>query len=428
MLFASLVASFAFAADNPAARHLAPFADDQTVAIVHLNVDRLDVDALKQKAQELSAKLAPEEQRQAAVMLALGIPVLKSGQEAFVKAGGHHVYFVFTMSDSLGSPGFAVVPLEQGADAKTLANLLFSGRPDGPNSLAPNQTGWPEVAQEVNGAVVMGSRSMIKRLGERKANPPANLDAAFAAAGDSALQVIALLPDDARKVIDTLWPNFPQEMGGQSTAPLTTGFSHAAFAVNLPPQVSLKLTIQCKDAKSAGALGDLIQDTLDAAGKNFRARREVPLLADMLGILTPKIENDRLVLAMDDANTNKVLEQIVSLLQKGRARAQNMQAINVVRQIVLAGFMFANDHGGEWPQKLDELVPKYAKQELLQQETFIYLRPKKDAKTPMNTVVIHQKLDKTPQIAVGFLDGHAELVAADQFPAKFDQATGILRR
>jgi hypothetical protein len=420
--------SFALAADNPAAKHLAPFVDDQTVAIVHLDVDRLDVDALKQKAQELAGKLAPEEQRSATMMLALGIPVIKNGQEAFRKAGGHHCYFVFTMSDSLGSPGFALVPLEEGADIKTISNLLFSGRPDGPNSLGPNQTGWPEVAQEVNGAVVLGSRAMIKRLGERKATPPANLEAAFASAGDSALQVIALLPDDARKVIDSLWPNLPPELGSQPTAPLTAGFSHAVLAINLPPQVSLKLTIQTKDAKSAAALGDLIQDTLDAAGKNARARRQVPVLADMLAALTPKIENERLVLALDDATTNKVLEQVVSLLQKGRARAQNMQAINVVRQIVLAGFMFANDHQGEWPQKLDELAPRYIKPQMLQEEAFIYLRPKKETKNIQNVVVLHQKIDNLAQIAVGFLDGHAELIAVDQFRGKFDQTTGIYRR
>ncbi|HEV8379801.1 MAG TPA: hypothetical protein VGP99_13195, partial [Tepidisphaeraceae bacterium] len=418
----------ALAADNPAAKHLAPFVDDQTVAIVHLDVDRLDVDALKQKAQELAGKLAPEEQRSATMMLALGIPVIKNGQEAFRKAGGHHCYFVFTMSDSLGSPGFALVPLEEGADIKTISNLLFSGRPDGPNSLGPNQTGWPEVAQEVNGAVVLGSRAMIKRLGERKATPPANLEAAFASAGDSALQVIALLPDDARKVIDSLWPNLPPELGSQPTAPLTAGFSHAVLAINLPPQVSLKLTIQTKDAKSAAALGDLIQDTLDAAGKNARARRQVPVLADMLAALTPKIENERLVLALDDATTNKVLEQVVSLLQKGRARAQNMQAINVVRQIVLAGFMFANDHQGEWPQKLDELAPRYIKPQMLQEEAFIYLRPKKETKNIQNVVVLHQKIDNLAQIAVGFLDGHAELIAVDQFRGKFDQTTGIYRR
>jgi hypothetical protein len=429
ILLAFVLHSFAFAADNPAARHVAPFADEQTVAIVHLDVDRFDVDALKAKAQELSAKLGPEEQQQATLMLSLGIPAMKSGRDAFIKAGGHHVYFVFTMSDALGSPGFALVPLEQGADEKTIANLLFSGRPDGPNSLGANQTGWPEAAETVNGAVVMGSRAMIKRLGERKATPPAHLEAAFASAGDSALQVIALLPDDARKVIDTLWPNLPQELGAQPTAPLTSGFSHAALSINLPPQVSLKLTIQAKDAKSAAALGDFIQDTLDAAAKNARARRQVPMLGDMLPQLTPKIENDRLVLALDDAATNKVLEQVVSLMQKGRARAQNMQAISVARQIVLAGYMFANDHQGEWPQKIDDLAGKYIQQQMLQQETFVYLRPRKDAKNAPTLVVVHQKIDdKRPQMAVGFLDGHAELVNTDQFRAKFDQATGVLGR
>jgi hypothetical protein len=325
------------------------------------------------------------------------------------------------------------VPLEQGADEKTISNLLFSGRPDGPNSLGPNQTGWPEAAQEVNGAVVLGSRAMIKRLGERKAAPPANLEVAFASAGDSALQLIALLPDDARKVIDSLWPNLPPELGSQPTAPLTSGFSHAALAINLPPQVSLKLTIQTKDAKSAAALADFIQDTLDAAGKNARSRRQVPILGDMLPMLTPKIDNDRLVLALDDATTNKVLEQIVSLMQKGRVKAQNMQAINSVRQIVLAGFMFANDHQGEWPQKLDELAPKYIKAPMLENPnegaTFEYLRPANQAKNVQNVVVIYEKGDdKRPQIAVGFLDGHAELIASDQFRAKFDQTTGAYRR
>jgi hypothetical protein len=241
------------------------------------------------------------------------------------------------------------------------------------------------------------------------------------------LQVIALLPDDARKVIDSLWPNLPPELGSLPTAPLTNGFTHAALAINLPPQVSLKLTIQAKDAKSAAALGDLIQDTLDAAGKNARARRQVPILGDMLAQLTPKIENDRLVLALDDATTNKVLEQVVSLMQKGRAKAQNMQAINVARQIVLAGFMYANDHRGDWPQKLDDLAPTYIKQDMLQ-TTFVYLRPAGPTKNTQNTVVVHEKVDnKRPQIAVGFLDGHAELVNLDRFSAKFDQATGILR-
>jgi len=62
LMFAFVLRASSFAAENPAAKHLAPFADDQTVAILDLDVDRLDVDALKQKAEELSAKLAPEEQ------------------------------------------------------------------------------------------------------------------------------------------------------------------------------------------------------------------------------------------------------------------------------------------------------------------------------------------------------------------------------
>ena len=128
-------------------------------------------------------------------------------------------------------------------------------------------------------------------------------------------------------------------------------------------------------------------------------------------------------------STNKVLEQVVSLMQKGRAKAMNMQAINVVRQIVLAGFMYANDHQGDWPQKIDDLAPTYIKPQMLQTETFIYLRPSKQAKNIQNIVVLYEKVDdKRPQIAVGFLDGHSELINQDQFKAKFDQTTRMIVR
>src|SRR5258705_1629192 len=92
IMLAFFLRSFSFAADNPAARHLAPFADDQTIAILHLDVDRLDVDALQKKLQDLSGQLGTEEQRQTTMIMSLGMPVLKSDQEAFTKAGGHHVY------------------------------------------------------------------------------------------------------------------------------------------------------------------------------------------------------------------------------------------------------------------------------------------------------------------------------------------------
>jgi len=90
--------------------------------------------------------------------------------------------------------------------------------------------------------------------------------------------------------------------------------------------------------------------------------------------------------------------------------------------------MYANDHQGDWPTKIDDLAPTYIKQDMLQ-TPFIYLRPAKQAKNIQNIVVLYEKPDaKRPQIAVGFLDGHAELVKQDQFKANFDQTTGMMKR
>jgi len=423
-----ILRSFAFAADPPlAARHVAPFVDEQTFAIVHLDTQRMDLDALQKQLNDLIPKLPPEQQRQVTTLMNIGIPVLKAGHADFKKAGARHAYFIFTMSDILSSPGFAMVPLEEGADAKAISSLLFSGRVDGPSALAANQSGWPETAEKVDGAVVMGTRGMVKRLAQRKAQPRPDIEAAFAAVPDATIQVVILMPDDVRKVIDGLWPTLlPADVGQVPSTVLTSGFVNSTIALDFPPQLSFKLTIQAKDAKAADALGDLISDSMAVAFKNARVRHQIPIVGDVLPQLTPKIDNDKLVLSLDKAATEKVFDQMVAMLGAGRAKALHMQTSSNMRQILMAGLMFARDNKGEWPQALDQLAPKYLRANVLnnpnEQAPFVYIRPAKGADNG-NTgtvIVLYEDPEKAggQNAFAGFLDGHVEMLRVDDLKGR----------
>jgi hypothetical protein len=426
LMLAFVLRSFCIAAEPGAAvKQIAPFVDQQTIAVVHLDTQRLDADALHKKLEALTgtAKLDAQQQQQADDAIGLAMPVLKKGLVDFKKAGARHVYFVFTMSDILSSPGFAVVPLEQGADAKAIAALLFSGRTDGPTSLGPNQTGWPETAEEVKGAVVLGTRGMIKRLGERKPEALATLEPAFAAAGDAPFGAVILMPDDVRKVIDSFWPFLPPELGSKPTTPITRGFVHAALGIDFPPQLSVKLTIQGKDGKAAQDIGDLLDDLITTAGKEPRLMRQVPGLDALLPNLGPKIEGDKVVLSLDEANSSKLLETVVALMGRARQRATHMLAINNARQIVLGGLMYSQDNKGQWPQTLEELSPKYIPAQFLKapnpKATFEYVKPPpKGTANPQRFIVVYEKSDGNQPVAAGFLDGHAELIKPEDLQMK----------
>jgi hypothetical protein len=417
LMLSFILRSFALAAEAPqSAKHLAPFLDEQTVAIVHLDTQRLDLDALQKKLQELAANFPPQDRQAVTQGMQVAMPILKAGLADFRKAGARHAYFVFTMSDVLSSPGYAVVPLEQGADAKSIASLLFSGSVNGPNALAPNRTGWPEAAEEVKGAVVLGTRGMLKRLAEAKPQPQPAIEAALAAAPDAAVQVMLLIPNDARRVIDALWPALPREFGAVPSTVVTTGFTHATLAIELPPNSSAKFTIQAKDAQAAQALSDLLAKVPAVAANHPHIKREIPNTEAVLRALLPKVEQDRLVTNVDEAIGGKILEQFVVLMQRARIQAMQQLTSSHMRHILQGCMLHAADNKGQWPQKLDQLAPKYIPANVLKMPSgraLVYLPPTKQGPDSSTIVVMHESIDGQQPITVGFLDGHTELMTPD---------------
>ena len=178
--------------------------------------------------------------------------------------------------------------------------------------------------------------------------PRPELAAAFEAAGDSAAQAALIPPAYAHRVIEELLPQFPKELGGGSTEILTRGVSWAAAGVDLPPRPAIRLTVKSANAQAAEALRAKLAEMLRQIGSYKEVRTIVPKFDEAATVLAPKVEGDRLVLALDQQNhgVEKLLSLVTPPIEVARARAARFESMNNLKQIGLAmhNYLAANHH------------------------------------------------------------------------------------
>ncbi|MCX7425895.1 MAG: DUF1559 domain-containing protein [Planctomycetia bacterium] len=271
------------------AKVIAPFLEEQTVAILHVDFTRLDLGATLDEV----VRLVPETQPQMAVGKAAGTATLA----AFNQAGGRDVYIFVTLAGSLSEIDllYVVLPLSPGANQDVLAGMV---RQCNPPAFA--------ASERVGDVLMVGSRATINRLkslppvSERKISP--DIEKAFAAAGDTAAQLLVLPPEYSRRVIAEMMPTLPEEVGGGPSSVLTDGLRWAAVGVDLPPKLALRVTIQSKDNAAAEALEKELAVLWQKLGENEEVRRSVPDLQRTAKVLAPQAQGDRLVLVLDEAH------------------------------------------------------------------------------------------------------------------------------
>lgn len=269
------------AAAGPASM-IAPFLDEQAFAVARVDLTRLRLEPL---FDEL-ARLVPESKDDTAELRAQ----LSGDLAALVQAGAREIYAVATLNASgsynrLPVTAFLVVPL--GPEAREAAVRAVFPFPD-------------EAKQRIGNALVMGEPQTLKRLAGMKPDPRPALSEAFAAAGETAAQGILLPPAYFRRVFSEAFPTLPNGLGNGPSSVLTRGIDWAALALGMPGQARVRLIVKSDDAQAAQALR---QKWTEIAG--LLAKREdvlclVPKFEQIVPLVTPKVEGDRLVLTLND--------------------------------------------------------------------------------------------------------------------------------
>ena len=385
------------------ARAVAPFLDEQTVAIVRVDLSRIDVEGVWAKMVELG-KADPQE-------LAGPEEAMLQWVADFAVAGGTDLYLVVTLADGPVTPVFAVVPLGEGADADQLAGLLCD---------PPMPFGFHA---RLHGALVCAAPEAIERLRTAGPHPEPGLTKAFSAAGDGAAQLVIIPSSDMRRVVEEMMPTLPEEIGGGPSTALTRGVVWAAVGVNVFPRMSVRGVAQSEDEPAARALRGVIVHSLEALAAEADVRLR-PALVSVVPSLTPGVRGNRLVLSLDEKELTDILETLFApLLREVRESASRVACVQNVQAITMALHWHCQAHEGEWPEELEGLVDAGLLQNPRRpgsQVGYVYVKPPAPANKLERTnrvVVIYEAHDEWPEggIVVGFADSHVEIVNEAEF-------------
>lgn len=313
------------AADAAArARQIAPYLDEQVIVVGRIDLARVDV-------KGLFAQLPNSIDRQT---IAVSEAAVQLWIETFRKAGGAEIYVVGSLADVPEQPPFLIVPLTVGAKERDLADLLkqISFRPGAAERLRF------ETCVRLDSVLFAGSPQALERARKKPAAPRTGLGDAFAAAGESAAQLLFVPSDDHRRVFREMLGQPPDRPGVPLGTILADGIHWLALGVDLPPKLSLRWVVQSADIAAARGLSAAIQEGADEIGRMPAVQSAIPNAALLLKMLVPSPAGDRLTLTLGPKN-----EGIEALQAAGRPVIEAMikkfrrqQSVKSLKQIGLA--------------------------------------------------------------------------------------------
>jgi len=316
LLIAGFLASLAWAEQKPAdlARPIAPFVNDSTVAVLHLDVAKLDLDALRKQLAPLFPNLP-----QGAV---IPPPEVSKGIDFLRKSGVRQVYLLFSVAGIPQELPLVVLFPEKGTDGKALAENLTESK-----LFAPLQF------EARDNAVIGTEEATRQRLRKQQPSNRPEIAQGFEALGLGTAHLILIWPGESRRILEETMPQLPEPLGGGSIKVLTRGLKWLAVRLDPEPKLSVSLIAQAQSTESASALKELLQQALASARQQGTIRTVVPQIDQLTRLLVPEVSKDRLLLQLEG---EKLLALLQQPLDKVRLASQRTLASNNLKQLGLA--------------------------------------------------------------------------------------------
>jgi len=408
--------SFAVGASTGLVRILGPCIDDQTFAVVHLDVEKLDLDAFVGMALSiLNEHAGPDAAKQEQENLRNFQAMAGARLNDFQKAGGRDIFLVFSMYDF---PYFFVaVPIPSTSDQAKLHQQVKKIAKD-------FNVGEIEVSVS-DGLILAGLKRTVKRL---KTVYPVRwqaLAAGFEACANTTAQVVLFPNSDQRRILAEMLPQIPSESGNIKLTTLSKDLQWAALGFNGPPSISLNITVQSANAEGADRVLTFVNNLYALAGQSPDAQEFMPELDRVLELLTPRRRGKRLLLQVDSTTADSIINGFVapSMLQ-AKMQAARITCRSNLKIIGMALLMYSNDHKDKFPADLETLVTKtYIRDKKILicpasklRSSYIYRGAAITlADIPSLIVVYEKSSNHEGGRNVLFLDGHAEWVQEERF-------------
>lgn len=404
-----------------------PPLDDQTFAVIRLDATKINLDAwVNRIAQTVAESDESAAIEQAKTALGPFTALAKTHLTAFLQAGGRDLFAVFGLHEF---PRFyGAVPADEGAEelADRIKAALVAFQIDGVTT------------DRGAGFILVGSEQTIARLKTRSSVRSASLAAAMQSCGDTAVQVLFLPTPDQRRVLAEMLPALPSEYGLQGAHVLLQGLEWLALGLDGPPNLSLNLTLQAGGTDDAAELLALLRAAYALLGQQPQNRAAVPNLDALLEALTPRRQGARLHLALDQATTDALVNEVVTpYLLRSRELATRFPCARTLKGIGVACLVHANDHKDQLPPNLDTLIDtaQLPRRGLTcpavkTRGSFVYRGAGLSSKDPAQLIVAFDKSENHRGNGrnVLFLDGHVDWVWADRFKEVIEADNKIRRK
>lgn len=411
---------------QPLSQLLSPCITDQTLAVIKLDITRLDVDALFARISEVAAGLVPAEHIEHNKTLLEKRRHLGQTQVAALQAAGVKRLYMTLSPHNKGMALFAV-PLQQ-VDESALKVWI-----DALSKLPGSR--HTEYRRRGN-LFIVGNRRDIQHIETVPSAIRAELDKALT--GDATLQVAFIPSVDALRILEAMLPAMSNQRLQIPRNALTQGLLWASLAVDFPPRQSAKLRVQSADSQSAQGLKDLIAALCSIVGEIPDLETVGPKLKTTLNMLTPHVNNDTLQLTLNHSQCNRLSSDLLGpgLLALQR-RSERSTCATWLSGLGKAMLIHANEFDDQFPPDLETLV----RTQELHPKTLCCMGRKKagasyvyrgvDLGGPNNNqelILVHDRKDNHRKGRnVLFVDDRVDWVAEDQFQ-ELIKRDNLLRR
>ncbi len=334
----------AVAGQNQDIGRLAPCVGEQTLAVVRIDMTRVDIDALSQMAVETAASTMNAEQiGQVKGIVGHLAQTWKPRVAQFRATGGQTLSIILSTEDML-----LAVP--------TTARLDEAAMKDWFNTI---WNGTKTSAVRKDGLLVAGPEWTIQRWQERPAVSRPELSQAAGKATQAAVSIFVIPSNDYRRVLEVMLPSALGEGVEIKDGALVRGLRWATINLGLPPAASLNLYVDSADAASAAALKDLLATSLTLVSHIPALKQAYPDLETPLAMFTPAVEGSSLRLALDEQQSRRLVANFLTPgLFEMRASLLRYACGTTLSGMGKAMLIYANDYDDKWPPSLETLVEK----------------------------------------------------------------------
>ncbi len=420
-----------------------PFVGEHTFLVARFDVHALDARAIEsglvrflEQVEELKTQ-REKTKRETAEALAIAA----DWREQFAAAGGKAMYLHMHVGP-VQEP-FIVVPMAPGADQDALITVMKAFGGEGQTE-----------AVVLHNCVVASSPQMVETM---EAFIPADRPeiAAFLRSPQRSPIELFFAPSmGVRGMMGLLTTQIPDDVARHAASTITQDMKVTQLSLSPWPKLSFELVMQGQSVEAAGRLNEVINGMFNRVVEVNQAE-PAPLKAvpEAMRLLTPKLAEDKVTIALDHAQSERLLTLFVEPLKAARTAARQVQTVAQVRQLTVAALTFAMDND-TLPTELDQLRPYVSsaiflsplsdttlpadfdawdgpkrRDWLARHASFVLVPyPNRKFSTLTNTgkmvLFIEKSLPNAERVAIGFADGHVESLPIDEAGTFIKERTG----